>query len=80
MFAEQVNKYSNAEVTWVQEEHMNQGCWNYLRPRMHAALKDAGIKKNEIEYVGRAPSSSPATGYGDMHETELEAFLSEAFL
>lgn len=59
---------------------MNQGCFNYVKPRIEAAMKHAGLhKRAHVEYAGRGPSSAPATGHHDAHEKELESFLNEAF-
>lgn len=79
-FTENVKKFENAELFWVQEEHMNQGSWNYVEPRIKAAMKFAGLpKRAHVEYIGRDPSSAPATGHSDVHEKELESFLKQAF-
>jgi 2-oxoglutarate dehydrogenase E1 component len=65
---------------WVQEEHMNQGSWNYVQPRIEAAMKLGGLHKQaHVEYIGRSPSAATATGHYDAHERELEAFLQDAF-
>ena len=31
-------KYPNAELVWVQEEHKNMGAWSYIQPRFTTAL------------------------------------------
>jgi len=36
--------------------------------------------KNGITYIGRQPSSAPATGLGKTHLHEFEQFMKEAFL
>jgi 2-oxoglutarate dehydrogenase E1 component len=28
--------YPNAHIRWVQEEHMNSGCWTYVQPRLNS--------------------------------------------
>ncbi|KAL7047306.1 hypothetical protein ACKWTF_002863 [Chironomus riparius] len=34
-------KYANAEIVWAQEEHKNQGAWNYVLPRFETALNSS---------------------------------------
>lgn len=60
---------------------MNQGCFTYVRPRIESLMKYTGLtKRAHVHYVGRNPSSAPATGHHDAHDRELEKFLTEAFL
>jgi hypothetical protein len=47
---EECEKYSNAEVVFVQEEHKNQGAWSYVQPRFQTAV---GGYDRRIHYVGR---------------------------
>merc|ERR1712137_931780 len=72
---EQAEKYPNASIVWVQEEPMNQGCWQYVAPRIETAI----AHKARPEFVGRVPSAAPATGLKMRHNAELAKFLSEAF-
>jgi len=75
-----LKQFKNAEVSWVQEEHMNQGCWGYTKPRIDALLNYAGMSnKSQTSYIGRPPSSASATGHYKTHEKELEEFLTIAF-
>lgn len=79
-FVDAIKPFENAKLLWVQEEHMNQGAWNYVHPRIQSVMKYVGQeKRGYIDYVGRAPSSAPATGIHSVHERELEAFLTKAF-
>ena len=79
-FIQNTRQFENAEIFWVQEEHMNQGCWTYVRDRISAAMKHAGQPKRAyVEYIGRGPSSASATGLHNVHEKELDTFLTEAF-
>ena len=32
------DKYCNAELCWVQEEHKNMGAWSYVQPRTQTAI------------------------------------------
>ncbi|XP_065338418.1 2-oxoglutarate dehydrogenase complex component E1 isoform X4 [Cloeon dipterum] len=36
-------KYPNAQLTWVQEEHKNQGAWSYVQPRFNTALNNTRV-------------------------------------
>lgn len=31
-------KYPNAQLSWTQEEHKNQGAWTYVQPRFETTL------------------------------------------
>lgn len=67
--------YSKAqEIFWVQEEPQNMGGWNFMRPRLEALLTD----DQELRYVGRAMSASPATGSYTIHQLEQARFIGEA--
>jgi len=75
---EAIKPFNNAHFVWVQEEHMNQGSWDYVEPRINNLLKFTN--KGPVKYVGRHPSSSPAAGHQDSHDHELAKFLKEAFI
>ncbi len=67
--------YANAdELVWVQEEPKNMGGWNFMRPRLEALLTD----RQELRYVGRSSSASPATGSYTIHNLEQAKLLLEA--
>ena len=75
----EINKYKNAsKITWCQEEHQNQGPYFYIEPRIRSTLKHVKSKCHEVEYAGRAPSASTATGLHKLHEKELKDFLKVA--
>ncbi len=61
-------------VRWVQEESRNRGAWRFVRNRLREICACG-----EIEYVGRAPSPSPASGSFSEHIDELKTLLSGAF-
>ena len=75
-----MKKYPNAEIFWVQEEHLNQGCWGYVEPRLRSMLEKYGLRKNnEVPYIGRSACSASSAGWTDLHEKELKEFLHAAF-
>lgn len=44
LLKEEVNKYPNAQLTFVQEEHKNNGPWSYVQPRMRTLFPDRDVK------------------------------------
>lgn len=63
-----------SEICWVQEEPRNMGGWAFMRPRLEELLRD----DQELRYIGRAVSASPATGSYTIHQLEQQQFLKEA--
>lgn len=78
---DQMQKYSNADITWCQEEAKNMGAWTHFFFRAETCLRQLKGKaaKREVRYVGRNTSASPATGFSRVHATELSSFLKDAF-
>ena len=62
------------EILWVQEEPQNMGGWNFVRPRLEALMSG----RQELRYVGRAASASPATGSYTIHQLEQQQIVKEA--
>jgi 2-oxoglutarate dehydrogenase E1 component len=72
---EVIEKYANAtQYAWVQEEPHNMGGWTFVRERLESLLSDA----NELRYIGRTASASPATGSYSVHQKEQAAIVAEA--
>ncbi|XP_063914738.1 2-oxoglutarate dehydrogenase complex component E1-like isoform X5 [Zophobas morio] len=67
-------KYPNAQLSWAQEEHKNQGPWFYVQPRFETALTGS----RDVVYVGRPTAASPATGSKAQHLKELSHLLDDA--
>lgn len=42
---EEIKKFPNAELVWSQEEHKNQGWWNFVEPNMECVVKHLGLNK-----------------------------------
>lgn len=69
-------EYPNLErLIWVQEEPLNMGAWNYLRPRLRLLAED-GL---QLHYVGRPESSSPAEGSSTMYRINQKELIEQAF-
>ena len=69
-------KYSNAEIQWVQEEHKNHGYWYHVQPRIEASLLEGDERRPS--YAGRCQSASPATGNKRHHVVEQESLMEDA--
>jgi 2-oxoglutarate dehydrogenase E1 component len=73
---ELLDRYSSLErLIWVQEEPLNMGAWNYLRPRLRQLTDD----RYPLHYVGRPESSSPAEGSSTSHRANQQALIEQAF-
>ena len=57
---------------WVQEEPVNMGAWQFIKPRLEAI-----IGKN-LAYVGREAASSPATGFPAIYRAQQSAISDQA--
>jgi 2-oxoglutarate dehydrogenase E1 component len=65
------------ELTWVQEEPLNMGARRFMLPHLvELAATAAGSVR--VKSVGRAESSSPATGFHKTHELEQQLLVDEA--
>jgi 2-oxoglutarate dehydrogenase E1 component len=70
-----LTKYAGAhEIFWVQEEPRNMGGWWFMRSRLEALTRAV----QELRYVGRVASASPATGSYTLHGLEQQQFIQEA--
>jgi 2-oxoglutarate dehydrogenase E1 component len=69
---ELIASYPNLkEVTWVQEEPRNMGCWKVMSRRLPDLLPD-GV---ELGYIGRPIRASPGEGYSAAHAREQERIV-----
>ncbi|GAB4449860.1 MAG: 2-oxoglutarate dehydrogenase E1 component [Anaerolineae bacterium] len=68
--------YPNLEaVVWVQEEPQNMGAWTFVSTRL-CELIDG---RWPLQYVGRAPSSSPAEGSAAWFAANQQRLIAHAF-
>ena len=72
-----LKRYAGAEWVWVQEESRNMGAWSYVSDQF-LFNEDLGANQ-QLRYVGRAASASPATGYKHVHEKEQQEIVEKAF-
>jgi 2-oxoglutarate dehydrogenase E1 component len=71
-----IAQYPNLErLIWVQEEPLNMGAWNYLRPQLHQLMND----RLTLHYVGRPESSSPAEGSTTLYRINQQTLIEQAF-
>ncbi|XP_037693179.1 2-oxoglutarate dehydrogenase, mitochondrial isoform X1 [Choloepus didactylus] len=75
LLLKEVQKYPGAELAWCQEEHKNQGYYDYVKPRLRTTISRA----KPVWYAGRDPAAAPATGNKKTHLTELQRLLDTAF-
>ena len=68
-----LEKYPNAQLTWVQEEPANQGAWSFI------AINLPEVVNRPVSGVSRPASSSPAVGTHQRHEQEQRAVVEQAF-
>ncbi|KAG5892467.1 hypothetical protein JTB14_017432 [Gonioctena quinquepunctata] len=68
---QECEKYPEAKVVWLQEEHKNQGAWSYVQPRFLSALEG----QRKVSYVGRQVAASPATGNKSQYQTEFKEMI-----
>jgi 2-oxoglutarate dehydrogenase E1 component len=78
LIIEQLQKYSNAQLVWCQEEPANAGAWTFVLPRMINILEE--LKRDAIlpTFVGRKASASPATGLFKIHDKEQRLLCEQA--
>jgi 2-oxoglutarate dehydrogenase E1 component len=62
-------------LIWVQEEPLNMGAWDYLRPRLRQSIRD----QIPLHYVGRPESSSPAEGSSTLYRANQQALVEQVF-
>ncbi len=70
-----LKEYSDVEdIVWCQEEPKNMGGWTFVAPRIMQELQDG----QNLRYVGRQASASPAAGQMKVHKAEQKKLLTQA--
>jgi 2-oxoglutarate dehydrogenase E1 component len=75
--AEELARFPNAQVVWVQEEPRNQGAWTFVAPRIEETLAGLG-RPATLPYIGRPEYASTAAGLMSQHTAELQSLVNEA--
>jgi len=64
-----------AKFYWCQEEPKNMGAWNSARNYIEWSLNYIKAENREINYIGRKPAASPATGYLKKHLAQQKEII-----
>ncbi|EQC25722.1 oxoglutarate dehydrogenase (succinyl-transferring), E1 component [Saprolegnia diclina VS20] len=71
---EQLASYENVtDVTWIQEEPVNQGAWLYVRPH----FEKVGVK--DLKFIGRDALPTSAVGLSKRNAKEAAEIMREAW-
>tara|TARA_A100001011_G_scaffold120924_1_gene127639 strand:- start:762 stop:3644 length:2883 start_codon:yes stop_codon:yes gene_type:complete len=63
------------EFFWCQEEPKNMGAWNTVRNYIQWSLENIKADNKVVNYIGRKPAASPASGYLKKHLAEQNEIL-----
>ena len=76
-----LKRFKNAdEFIWCQEEPENMGAWTFVEKYINWTLNLIGAKSKKVQYVGRKPSASTATGYLKKHVQQQDEIISKVLL
>jgi 2-oxoglutarate dehydrogenase E1 component len=65
----------NSKFFWCQEEPQNMGAWNSARNYVQWSLDYIKADNREVNYIGRNPAASPATGYLKKHLAQQKKII-----
>ena len=74
----ELERFTNADVVWCQEEPKNQGAWSFVEPNIEWVLTRIGAKAGRAKYAGRHATASPATGLASQHKAQQDALVNDA--
>ena len=74
----ELERFTNADVVWCQEEPKNQGAWAFVEPNIEWVLDRINAKAKRPIYAGRPASASPATGLAKQHKEQQDALVNDA--
>ena len=64
---DEFKRFPGAEIYWVQEEPSNMGAYRFAKHRVESVLSSLLGKHEELLFIGRRASASPATGILERH-------------
>tara|TARA_B100002051_G_scaffold275735_1_gene320735 strand:+ start:598 stop:3501 length:2904 start_codon:yes stop_codon:yes gene_type:complete len=65
----------NSKFYWCQEEPQNMGAWNTARNYIQWSLNYIKAENNDVQYIGRKPAASPASGYLKKHLAQQKEII-----
>ncbi len=65
----------SAKFYWCQEEPQNMGAWNTARNYVQWTLDYIKAENREVNYIGRKPAASPASGYLKKHLAQQKEII-----
>ncbi len=74
----ELERFTNADMVWCQEEPKNQGAWSFMEPNIEWVLTRIKAPYTRPVYAGRAAAASPATGLASRHKAEQAALVDDA--
>jgi 2-oxoglutarate dehydrogenase, E1 component len=74
---QELERFPNAEIVWVQEEPRNQGAWTFVRQRIEYLMEKLG-RRVQPRYIGRPEYAATAAGLMSQHTAELHYIMDEA--
>lgn len=77
---QQLARYPNADLVWLQEEAANMGPWMFVDRRIEFACEELKINARRATYVGRKAAASPATGLAKTHAAEQAQIVNDALV
>ncbi|MCP5038727.1 MAG: 2-oxoglutarate dehydrogenase E1 component [Rhodobacteraceae bacterium] len=76
----ELDRFTNADFVWCQEEPKNQGSWNFMEPNLEWVLTRIKAKHTRSIYAGRPAAASPATGLASAHKAQQQALVTDALM
>ena len=74
-FSRELERFTNSEIIWCQEEPKNMGAWGFVKSRIESMMKEKNLNQSKLLYVGRRAAASPATGVHSRHLTNQKNIL-----